>query len=174
VVRTAEALELDVWGALSRVRDPEIPPCSITNLGIVERVDVTEEAIDVQLLPTFLGCPALDVIREDVQRAVAAIAGARETRVRFVFSPPWTADRLTPEGKEALRRHGIAPPGSAGGPFVPIASLHRTERTATCPFCGSEDTVLESAFGPTLCRTTHFCRACRNPFEGFKQKGAER
>jgi ring-1,2-phenylacetyl-CoA epoxidase subunit PaaD len=168
-------LELEVWEALAAVGDPEIPPVSITDLGIVERVEVGERRIDVSLLPTFAGCPALDVIREDVEGAVRSVAGEREVAVAFVYSPPWTSDRITPAGREALRSYGLTPP-VPGGAFVPLASLTRPEGTPeysrTCPFCGSEDTVLESAFGPTLCRTTHFCRACRNPFEGFKTKQA--
>jgi ring-1,2-phenylacetyl-CoA epoxidase subunit PaaD len=169
VVKTS--LELDVMEALSRVYDPEIPPLSITDLGIVERVDVTDHDIHVELLPTFSGCPALDVIREDVERAVRHAAGERIVSVRFVTSPPWTSDRITPAGREALRSYGLTPPGS-GGAFVPLAGLQRPESGVPCPFCGSTDTVLESAYGPTLCRTTHFCRACRNPFEGFKTKQA--
>jgi ring-1,2-phenylacetyl-CoA epoxidase subunit PaaD len=164
-----EGVELEIWTVLSEVRDPEIPPLSITDLGIVERVDVTEDAIEVMLLPTFSGCPALDVIREDTERAVRGVAGEREIRVRFVYAPPWTSDRITPEGREALRSYGLTPPG-VGGAFVPLAALSRPQGVAACPFCGSEDTVLESAYGPTLCRTTHFCRSCRNPFEGFKAK----
>ena len=167
-----EGLELEIWEALSRVHDPEIPPCSITDLGIVERVHVTDGAVEVELLPTFVGCPALDVIREDVERTVAAVAGDHQARVRFVYSPPWTSDRITPEGKEALRSYGITPPGQGAPTFIPLASLSQASGLSRCPFCGSDDTMLESAYGPTLCRTTHFCRGCRNPFEGFKQKRA--
>jgi ring-1,2-phenylacetyl-CoA epoxidase subunit PaaD len=90
--------------------------------------------------------------------------------VRFVYSPPWTSDRISPEGREALRTYGLTPPGHVAGPvFVPLATRGPAAR-ATCPFCGSDDTELESPFGPTLCRSTHFCRACRNPFEAFKPK----
>jgi len=167
-----ERLEHDVWATLAGVHDPEIPPCSITDLGIVERVVVTDDAVEVDLLPTFAGCPALDVIREDTEAAVRASADGREVRVRVVFGPPWTSDRITAEGHVALRSYGITPPSAFGGPMViPLASLARSEGTP-CPFCGSRSTVLESAFGPTLCRTTHFCRACRNPFEAFKPKTA--
>jgi ring-1,2-phenylacetyl-CoA epoxidase subunit PaaD len=173
VVKTDNDLELRVLDALSGVRDPEIPPLSITDLGIVERVVVTEDAVEVELLPTFAGCPALDVIRDDVEQSVRGLAGEREVRVRFVLAPPWTSDRITPAGREALRGYGLTPPGS-GGVFVPLAGLDRPESRVPCPFCGSDDTVLESAYGPTLCRTTHFCRACRNPFEGFKPKQAPR
>jgi len=167
-----EAVELAVWDALAAVRDPEIPPLSITQLGIVERVTVTDGGVGVELLPTFSGCPALDVIREDARRAAAGAAPGREVEVRFVYAPPWTSDRITPEGREALRSYGLTPPPAeaAGRTFVPLASLQRAEGGAACPFCGSEHTVLESAFGPTLCRSTHFCRACRNPFEAFRPK----
>jgi ring-1,2-phenylacetyl-CoA epoxidase subunit PaaD len=172
---TRDGVELDVWRALSAVHDPEIPPLSITDLGMVEQVHVDDERIEVVLLPTFAGCPALDVIREETERAVSAAAPGRTARVRFGLSPPWTSDRITPEGREALRRYGLAPPGEGGYrlPVIPLGELHRREPAepgAVCPFCGSRETVLESAFGPTLCRTTHFCRSCRNPFEAFKDK----
>ena len=165
-------VEAAVWAALAEVRDPEIPPVSITDLGIVERVTVTDEAVEVELLPTFAGCPALDAIREDAALAARAAAGDRAVEVRFVYSPPWTSDRITPSGREALRTYGLTPPGT-GPVFVPLASLGTsTPQPAACPFCGSDDSELESAFGPTLCRSTHFCRACRNPFEAFKPKQA--
>ncbi len=174
-VRTAEGIELEARAALARVHDPEIPPLSIVDLGIVEQVLVSEDIVEVELLPTFAGCPALDVIRRDAEAAVRAVVPDRSVRVRFAFSPPWTSDRITPEGREALRRYGLTPPGEGGYrlPFVPLGEVHRRgseEPGAVCPFCGSRDTVLESAFGPTLCRTTHFCTACRNPFEAFKPK----
>jgi ring-1,2-phenylacetyl-CoA epoxidase subunit PaaD len=166
------SVEAQVWEALAEVHDPEIPPCSITDLGIVERVEATRDAVEVDLLPTFAGCPALDVIRQDAEAAVRSVAGPRDVRIRFVYSQPWTSDRITPEGRAALKVYGITPPAAGGQTFVPLASLQRIERTVPCPFCGSEETVLESAFGPTLCRSTHFCRSCRNPFEGFKPKTA--
>jgi len=146
-----------VWEALAGVRDPEIPPCSITDLGIVGDVRATDDgAIEIDLLPTFAGCPALDVIREDCETAVADAAPGREVHVRFVTSPPWTTDRITPAGRAALRTYGVAP---ASG-----------EEPRICPYCGSRKTLQESQFGPTLCRATHYCEACRNPFEAFKPK----
>jgi len=160
--------------ALSVVMDPEIPTCSITDLGIVHDVRISSQSIEIDLLPTFAGCPALDVIREDAGRATSEVAGDREVRVRFVYSPPWTSDRITPAGREALRSYGLTPPGQGPTVLVPLASLGSMGGDPIpCPFCGSADTELESAFGPTLCRTTHFCRECRNPFEGFKSKQAE-
>jgi ring-1,2-phenylacetyl-CoA epoxidase subunit PaaD len=93
-------------------------------------------------------------------------------RVRFVHAPPWTSDRITAEGREALRAFGLTPPGEAGGRVVISLAAVASRERVPCPFCGSVDTVQESAFGPTLCRSTHFCHACRNPFEAFKPKTA--
>jgi ring-1,2-phenylacetyl-CoA epoxidase subunit PaaD len=175
--RTSEGVELDVWRALAEVHDPEIPPLTITDLGIVEAVRVSEDGVDVVLLPTFAGCPALDVIREDCEVAVKTVVADRVVRVHFAYSPPWTSDRITAEGREALKTYGLAPPGEGGYrlPVIPLGELNRRTPQgpgAVCPFCGSNETTLESAFGPTLCRSTHFCRSCRNPFEAFKPKGA--
>jgi ring-1,2-phenylacetyl-CoA epoxidase subunit PaaD len=171
----SQELEHAAWAALASVQDPEIPPCSITDLGIVERVRVSDDVVEVHLLPTFAGCPALDVIRDDAEAAVRAIAGDRDVRVRFVYAPAWTSDRITPAGRRALRDYGITPPGDGQRDpvVIPVAALLPTEG-ATCPFCGSANTVMESAFGPTLCRATHYCRTCRNPFEAFKPKTPDR
>jgi ring-1,2-phenylacetyl-CoA epoxidase subunit PaaD len=158
--------EIDIRTTLASVKDPEIPVCSITDLGMVHDVRVPDGEIEVDLLPTFVGCPALDVIREDVEAAVRALAPNVEVRVRFITSPPWTTDRITPEGKEALRTYGIAPPGEA------VLVRFGKPEPVTCPYCGSEQTVEEGAFGPTPCRTVRYCPACKNPFEGFKRKGA--
>ena len=166
------AVERRVRDALASVRDPEIPPVSIVDLGMVEHVEVSEDEVAVDLLPTFVGCPALDVIREDVEAALRPVADGRRIAVRFSYSPPWTSDRITATGHDALRRYGLTPPGGAGAAtFIPLASLGSRPSSATeCPFCGSADTEVESGFGPTLCRSTHFCRNCRNPFEAFKPK----
>jgi ring-1,2-phenylacetyl-CoA epoxidase subunit PaaD len=172
-----DGVELEVWNALTGVYDPEIPPLAITDLGIVERVVVTADRVDVTLLPTFAGCPALDVIREDVTAAVGRVSGGRGVEVRFVYSPPWTSDRITPAGRDSLKRYGLTPPGVGGARvvvqlagFKPRGGLASEGPGAECPFCGSTETELESAFGPTLCRSTHFCSSCRNPFEAFKPK----
>jgi len=162
-------VEAVVRAALGSVHDPEIPPLSIVDLGIVERIEVTPGAVHVDLLPTFAGCPALDAIREDVLSALIAAVPALTPTVRFVLSPPWTTDRISEAGHEALRTYGLTPPSGTGP--VRLALGRRPDPVVrACPFCGNDDTVLESAFGPTLCRSTHFCRACRNPFEAFKPK----
>jgi ring-1,2-phenylacetyl-CoA epoxidase subunit PaaD len=169
VVRTeADAMERRVRRALDAVADPEIPACSITDLGMVERVAVIDDAVEVDLLPTFVGCPAKDLIGQDVRAALEGAADGREIRVRFVHDPPWTTERITDRGRERLRGFGIAPHWDRGPATIPLMS----KAGVPCPFCGSEDTMLESRWGPTPCRAQHWCRSCRNPFEGFKEKGA--
>jgi ring-1,2-phenylacetyl-CoA epoxidase subunit PaaD len=168
VTSTHDTLERDVRAALDEVHDPEIPACSITDLGMVQRLEVTDDAVEVDLLPTFVGCPAKDLIGEDVTRAVRGVARDVAVRVRFVHDPPWTTDRITERGRARLRGFGIAPHWEEGRGAVAVPLLSRSG--VACPFCGSAETVMESAWGPTPCRTQHWCRSCRNPFEGFKEK----
>jgi ring-1,2-phenylacetyl-CoA epoxidase subunit PaaD len=172
VSAATDTMERRVQDALDAIHDPEIPACSITDLGMVERLTVTEDAVEVDLLPTFVGCPARDIIGADVRAGLADVAGERDVRIRFVYDPPWTTDRITARGRERLREVGIAPEWQGGPPSSagPVAIPLMQSATVACPFCGSDDTVRESAWGPTPCRTQHFCRSCRNPFEGFKEK----
>ena len=149
--------EADVRAALTAVKDPEIPTCSITDLGIVHDVRVAGGRVEIDLLPTFAGCPALDVIKQDVEQAARDLA--ENVSVRFVNAPPWTTDRLNEAGQHALNDYGISSP-----------VLLQIGQKPTCPFCGSTDTREDSAFGPTPCRSIRYCNACRNPFEGFKTK----
>jgi ring-1,2-phenylacetyl-CoA epoxidase subunit PaaD len=149
---------------LETVMDPEIPTCSIVDLGMIERIAVQSDQIEIDLLPTFAGCPALDVIKEDVERTLEKLAPDTQVRVRFVMNPPWTTDRVTAAGKEALKEYGIAP--AVHRPIV----LEIITKPVACPYCGSTQTMEESAFGPTPCRSVLYCTSCRNPFEGFKEK----
>jgi len=152
-----------VRSALADVPDPEIPVVSVVDLGMVEEVDVGPEGIRVTLLPTFVGCPALDVIRAAVEHRLRAFG--QPVDVRFGFSVPWTSDRITQEGREKLRASGFAPPT----PFQPGAELLVQLATpVACPNCRSRRTVLENVFGPTQCRAIYHCTACRQPFETFK------
>lgn len=158
---TRALTDTDVRDALAAVMDPEIPSCSVLDLGIVERIAVTDDAIEVDLLPTFSGCPALDVIGADVEVAIARLAAGRAVRVRWMRSPPWTTDRITRQGHARLRDHGIAPPV--------LVQIGRPEPVA-CPYCGAAPTQEDAAFGPTPCRAIRYCPSCRNPFEAFKTK----
>ena len=145
--------ELEVRAELASVPDPELPVLSVVDLGIVHRVDVRPEAIDVAILPTFVGCPALDVIRATIAERLGERFG-REIHVETTFEVPWTSDRISAAGRAALKDAGIAPPADPSA--------------MRCPFCESRDVVMDSAFGPTQCRSLFYCRGCRQPFEALK------
>ena len=151
-----------VWEALRTVTDPEIPVVSLVELGLVPEVVVEDGQVRVTMLPTFAGCPALDVMRDSIQDAVTA-AGFEDVRVDVVFDPPWSTDRITPEGLRKLKEFGLAPPKKCGGSVT-----FETLSDVNCPYCDSADTVLESMFGPTLCRAIHYCNNCQQSFEQFK------
>ena len=148
--------------AVEAVPDPELPPVTIGMLGMVADVRDEDGTVVVELLPTFSGCPATQMIGEDVAAAVRR-AGAEDVDVRWLRRPVWTSDRITAEGREALTGFGIAPPGPR--PLLPVVA---DAPPVACPMCGSTDTVADSPFGPTPCRAAHYCRACRQPFEAFK------
>jgi ring-1,2-phenylacetyl-CoA epoxidase subunit PaaD len=152
-----------VRAALADVPDPEIPVVSIVELGMVESAEVGDDAIRVTLLPTFVGCPALEIIRAAVQQRLGRFN--RPVDVRFDYRVPWTSDRITPEGREKLRASGFAPPAPSQ-PGQPV--LVQLAAPVACPNCGSRRTVLENAFGPTQCRSIYQCTDCRQPFEAFK------
>lgn len=152
-----------VRSALADVADPEIPIVSIVALGMVEEVLVDGDGIHVSLLPTFVGCPALDLIRSNVERRLAAFGLPID--VRFEYRVPWSSDRISPEGRARLQASGFAPPAPVRDDEPLLIQLGRP---VPCPNCGSRKTVLESAFGPTQCRAIHHCTACRQPFESFK------
>jgi ring-1,2-phenylacetyl-CoA epoxidase subunit PaaD len=156
-----------VWEALAEVPDPEIPVVSVVDLGLVHTVELDGERLRVELLPTFVGCPAVELIRRSVADRLAGMAPRVE--VEMTFAVPWTSDRITPDGRRKLRQSGFAPPGPAGaGDARPLFATIPMRPTATCPWCGSADTTLENLFGPTLCRTMFWCSRCRQPFEQFK------
>src|SRR5262249_23716290 len=141
-----------VWDALRTVTDPEIPMISIVDMGMVSKVFLDGESVFVELSPTFAGCPALDLIRANVENSLRD-TGILDAHVRFVFDPPWSSDRITPEGRRKLKEFGVAPPGEA-------CRKEAVLDIVACPMCGSQDTSLESIFGPTLCRAIRYCNAC--------------
>ena len=157
-----------VWEALAEVPDPEIPVVSVVDLGLVHTVELDGERLRVELLPTFVGCPALELIRRSVADRLAGMAPRVE--VEMTFAVPWTSDRITPDGRRKLRQSGFAPPAPAAvaGDARPLFATIAMRPTATCPWCGSADTAIENLFGPTLCRTVFWCNHCRQPFEQFK------
>ena len=165
--RTARPDLNDVWSALAEVADPEIPAVSIVDLGMVGAIERSAERLRVEILPTFVGCPAIELITAAVTARLVGLAP--EVEVAVSFAKPWTAERITPAGREKLRRSGFAPPlEGGGGHAATVGPLITLASAPPCPYCGSSRTRLESPFGPTPCRSIGYCTACRQPFEAFK------
>lgn len=163
-LKVQPAIDLNlVWEALANVSDPEIPVLSVLEMGMIPDVRFENETAVVEMSPTFAGCPALDLIRENIRHAVQA-AGFEDVRVEVVFDPPWSSDRITPEGLRKLKDFGLAPPSRCGTTGATIQALQQV----ACPYCNSMNTTLESIFGPTLCRAIHYCNSCQQSFEQFK------
>jgi ring-1,2-phenylacetyl-CoA epoxidase subunit PaaD len=154
-----------VWDALAEIPDPEIPVISLVELGVVRDVAVENGTVRVEFTPTFLGCPALEVMRDEIAEAIRKLGA--EPQVEVILDDSWSTDRITPEGREKLRASGFAPPApraAAGAPKL----VQLQSNAFKCPYCGSTDTRLENIFGPTPCRSLRYCASCRQPFEQFK------
>ena len=159
------------WAVLDTVSDPELPALSLRDLGIVRDVLAAAEGIEVVLTPTYSGCPATEIIEQDVLRALAA-AGLGPASVRLQRAPVWTTDWISAEGRRKLLEYGIVPPGPVARdePGAGVQPLHfvRPAPAVPCPRCGSSDTERLSAFGSTACKALYRCRSCREPYEHFK------
>ena len=160
ITPTAERIR----AVLDTVADPEMPPISIGELGMVVDVRVAGSRVEVDLVATFSGCPAIALIRQDVERALRGEDGVEDVEVRFVNSVVWEPERITEAGRLKLKAFGIAPPGSG----QMLLQLGSRPPAVACPLCGSHDTFADSPFGPTPCRSASYCNACRNPFEVIK------
>lgn len=156
--------EEQAWKVLEAVPDPEIPVISVTELGIVREVDVSDKGVRVVVTPTYSGCPATEVIEESIREALLA-AGAEHVAVETRLAPAWTTDWITADAREKLRAYGIVPPGACSGGAQPIRFVRRQ---LECPRCGSSDTERLSEFGSTACKATYRCKSCLEPFEYFK------
>lgn len=172
---TATALEAELLELAGSVPDPELPVLTLHELGVVRAVHLHgTDAAEVDLTPTYTGCPAVEAMSLDIERVLRE-HGLREVTVRTVLTPAWSTDDITPEGRRKLREFGIAPPRvrDASGP-VPL-TLGPTHTDATgaepvpCPHCGSPDTELLSRFSSTACKALRRCLSCREPFDHFKE-----
>ena len=156
--------EAAVWEALAEIADPEIPVISLVDLGVVRDVAIDGDRVRVEFTPTFLGCPALEVMRDAMADKVRELGG--EPDVRVISDDSWSSDKITPEGREKLRTAGFAPPAPREATAPTLVQLQSA--VFRCPYCGSKDTRLENIFGPTPCRSVRYCNGCRQPFEQFK------
>ncbi len=156
--------ERAVWAALAEIPDPEIPVVSLVDLGVVRDVAVDGGRVRVEFTPTFLGCPALDAMRDAMRARIEALGG--EAEIDVITDDSWSTDKITPAGREKLRAAGFAPPAPRRAGEPQLVALR--SGVFRCPYCGSTDTRLENIFGPTPCRSLRYCASCRQPFEQFK------
>ncbi|WP_085504996.1 1,2-phenylacetyl-CoA epoxidase subunit PaaD [Thalassobacillus devorans] len=153
-------LEKAVREKLALVKDPEIDSVSVLDLGMVEQITVDGSSVQVKMLPTFMGCPALEIIKANVENKLLELDWVENATAVFVYDPPWTSERVTAEGRERLKEFGIAPPPEKIGPD---GAWH-----VDCPYCQSTYTTMDNIFGPTACRSILYCKQCKNPFEAMK------
>jgi ring-1,2-phenylacetyl-CoA epoxidase subunit PaaD len=151
-----------IYQWLEEVKDPEIPVLSLVDLGVINAVHIHGDTIKVELTPTFVGCPALDMMKQDITELLKK-KGAAYVEIEVTFRNPWTSDRISKKGKEALKKFGLAPP-----PDVILGEDLSILEYATCPRCGKTNTEMKSAFGATLCRAIYYCHVCKEAFEQFK------
>jgi ring-1,2-phenylacetyl-CoA epoxidase subunit PaaD len=146
------------YETVASIVDPELRVVTIEDLGILRTVEVDGTRVTVTITPTYSGCPAMDVIRADITRALAS-AGYEDVEVQTVLSPAWTTDWITEPGRDKLTAAGIAPP-TAGVVALRLA--------VACPRCGSPETEELSRFSSTACQALFRCRACGEPFDHIK------
>lgn len=157
---------------LAEVKDPELPTLDVVELGIVRAVHVENNAVRVDITPTYSGCPAMQVIESDIMSTLSA-HGFQSVEINTIYSPAWSSDWITGDARAKLRESGIAPPHlrdpSSGESVKELVSLTRAAVVIECPFCASSNTVERSAFGSTACKAIYVCNNCKQPFDYFKQ-----
>jgi len=155
--------EQQIWNWLESVNDPEVPVLSVVDLGVVRKVELTEKGITITITPTYSGCPAMQVIEEDIRRKLLE-EGLSNLNIVTVLSPAWTTDWLSESGREKLKEYGIAPPENE----VDKSLLFSAPLIVPCPKCNSKETKMVSEFGSTACKAHYKCISCREPFDYFK------
>lgn len=152
----------DILLLLEDVKDPEIPVLSLVDLGVITDVDISDDRVTITMTPTFVGCPAMDFMKTEVLEKLNSV-GITNAVVNISFKEPWSSDRISDRGKAALKKFGLAPP-MPSHLFTDIEVLEHVP----CPRCNNTNTELRNPFGPTLCRSIHYCMDCREAFEQFK------
>jgi len=163
MVKILQHIPTEIVQLLEQVKDPEIPVLSIIDLGVVNKVKITNQQVYIELMPTYTGCPAMDVMQEDIQKAF--INSHFTAEVKLVLTPAWTSDRISEKGRVALKAYGVAPPAN---PITDKAALLEDAKVIACTNCGSTNTTLVSQFGSTACKALFKCLDCLEPFDYFK------
>lgn len=167
-VRSSEPPLARLHAIAGAVQDPELPPLTLADLGILRGVERRGDVVVVTLTPTYSGCPAVEYIEDEVHRALS-VAGCATVEIVRSFSPAWSTDSMTAAGREKLRAMGVAPPRSAAAVETGVALPGHGPSPVPCPRCESTDTVELSRFGSTACKALHRCNACLEPFDRFKE-----
>lgn len=162
VVETAH-IDKELIPILREVSDPEIPVLSVLDMGVVRYAAIESGKVLVKITPTYSGCPAMDVIAEDIEKAL--MEHGYESRIELVLSPAWTTDWITENGRRELEKYGIAPPLD---PIADKEALLGNKKIIKCTLCGSTNTQLVSQFGSTPCKALFKCEDCHEPFDYFK------
>lgn len=148
---------------LENVYDPEIPVLSLVDLGVITQVEVEGNRVRVEMTPTFVGCPAIDYMRQEVIACLQKM-GVEQVEVEVNFRSPWSSDKISSKGRAALKNYGLAPPPINNQLFTDLEVLERPP----CPRCQGDHTELKNPFGPTLCRAIYYCHTCQEAFQQFK------
>ena len=148
---------------LDKVSDPEIPVLTILDMGVVREAVEVNGLVIVKITPTYSGCPAMDVIGDDLEAAFAKIG--MTTKVQLVSAPAWTTDWISEGGKRKMEEYGIASPLDE---TADKDALLGNARVVKCTNCGSRNTHLVSQFGSTACKALFKCDDCLEPFDYFK------
>jgi ring-1,2-phenylacetyl-CoA epoxidase subunit PaaD len=156
-------IDLILIPILSQVSDPEIPVLSIMDMGVVRSAVIENDVVNVEITPTYSGCPAMDVIGEDIKKALKD--AGYDSKIELILHPAWTTDWITPKGRKALEDYGIAAPLEAE---ADKDALLKGKRLVKCTNCGSKNTRLVSQFGSTACKAQFQCDDCQEPFDYFK------
>ncbi|GAA2916431.1 phenylacetate-CoA oxygenase subunit PaaJ [Streptomyces thioluteus] len=173
MVTAPTPLEERLRALAGAVPDPELPMITLAELGVLRGLRVTGPGrVEVELTPTYTGCPAVEAMSADIERVLHE-HGQAEVSVHTVLSPAWSTDDITAEGRRKLAASGIAPPRPgplAGGPVaLELGPTRLAAEPVRCPHCGSPDTTLLSRFSSTACKALRRCEACREPFDHFKE-----
>ena len=152
----------EIYTVLRTVMDPEIPVLSVVDLGMITDVQTSNDGVTVKMIPTFVACPAINVIKTNIRESLEH-AGYSSVNVLIDESIAWSSDRISENGKLVLEKFGLGAPIQIDG----ILDLKQIE-SVNCPHCKSEHTTMRSLFGSTLCRSIHYCNNCKQTFERFK------
>lgn len=157
----------EIWSYLEEVIDPEIPVLNVVEMGIVRDVAWKAEECIVKITPTYSGCPAMNAIENEIRKKLVE-KGIDSFQILTDFKESWTTDWMTDHAKKKLKDYGIAPPEEKVDSEDFLMNLKGSQKIVPCPYCDSMETVLQSEFGSTACKSQYYCNSCEQPFEHFK------